>query len=320
MTTAAAIQDIYGERRASVASNFTSKESKDEGEKLYRDATKKKLSFQGCRIFRLCSRDRTDVDRREAIRMYLKSSHHFMNSSQWDKAGEAYENCAKLQELGDDVETVDAATSYTNAALCYKQDEIVKQQAGSTPPRRTNRSVSLAMERSRLPSISEDKLEAVDTSLSRLAHMQMDFKQYDKAMVNFEKLGMSLYKDNKTALNADEFFFKASMCALVHFGDLQQVDKKLETFYKLRPNLKNTVQFDFLTKLMDVMRAKDKVKFEQLVNKHKDVKIWVQKILVEVSVQLDFGESVHRKLSTRSERLSLQGVLKLKDPFYAMYN
>ena len=50
-------------RRLSISLKYTSAQSKEEGERLFREADKQRLSFQGCRIFRLCSREKTDQDR-----------------------------------------------------------------------------------------------------------------------------------------------------------------------------------------------------------------------------------------------------------------
>ena len=273
-------------RRLSISLKYTGPQSKEEGEKLFKDANKKRLAFQGCRIFRLCSREKTDDDRAESIRKYLRAAHHFMNANEWEKAGESYENCARLQEMGNEMETIDAAGSYASAALCYKQDKCIKEKNGQQPTNRSNRSVSTVMERIRLPSIDESKLNPLDTSLSRLAHMQMDYKNYEKAKANFEKLAVGLYTDESNEDHADNFFFKAAMCALAHDPELAL--ESVKRYFEMRPNLQETQQFALWFELFRSLHSKDQEQFSQLIDDNREAKIWVQKIIADLCNQLHF--------------------------------
>jgi len=303
------------ERRLSISRKFTPQESREEGDKLFKEANKKRLSFQGCRIFRLCSRDKFDGDRGDSMRNYLKAAHHYMNAGEWERAGESYENCARLQELGSDLESMDAASNYYNAAICYTQDKRIKENKGQHSSTRSNRTVSMEMERIRLPSIDETKLQTIDTSVSRLAHMQMDYKNYSKARENFEKLAESLYKKEENETNAEDFFFKAAMCAIA--DDLETSLEIVEKYYILQPSLETSEKFIFWNKLYQAVNTEDRESFQQLIKENVYMKIWVQKIIADILSNLGFPD-LEQNTRRMSRKQSEQGLKN--DPFYTLYN
>ena len=194
---------------------------------------------------------------------------------------------------------------------------MLKERAGQRPTDRSNRSVSVVMDRIRLPSIDETKLRPIDTSLSRLAHMQMDYKNYAKARENFEKLASALYQDKENVQNADDFFFKAAMCAVAEDTDNETAKEQVQSYFKMRPQLKDTEQFSFSLKLLDIVESQDQERFQTLIDDNKHAKIWVQKILADLSNQLGFQE-LEQQIKTRSRKQSVQGLRS--DPFYTLYN
>ena len=310
----------FRRRRHSVAACFSSKESHSEGEKLYKEATRKKLSYQGCRVFRLCSRDRIDFDRTEAAKKYHLAAQHFMNSGQWDKAGECYENCAKLQELGRDIENVDAAANYTNASLCYKQDELGRSRRDSIGNRKSarNKSASLPIASEvKLPNINDEKLKPINSSLSRLAHLQMDSKRYEKARENFETVATNIINSGKNLEQAVDFLFKACMCELMF--NPPSASLRIIEYYKLYPPCQESSQFKFFSNLLEVVQRENQQEFQQLLNENEQLCLWIQKMLEEISKCLGFEDSIRKNISSERKR-RLSGTESQRDPFYALYN
>ena len=314
----------FRKRRHSVATCFSSHESHLEGERLYKEANRKKLSYQGCRVFRLCSREKIDLDRSDAAKKFRLAAQHFMNSGEWDRAGECYENCAKLQELGRDLETVDAASNFTNASLCYKQDELGRSRrdtaviGGRRLPR--NKSASLPMGTDiKLPNINEEKLKPINSSLSRLAHLQMDSKRYERARENFETIGCNIVKSGKNLEQAVDFLFKACMCELMF--NPPSASLRILDYYKLYPPCQESVQFKFFSSLLEVVQKEDQTQFQELLNDNKNLSLWIQKLMEELSKALGFEDTIRKSIShERKRRLSETDPQVKKDPFYALYN
>ncbi|KAG6513480.1 alpha-soluble NSF attachment protein-like [Zingiber officinale] len=227
----------------------------------------------------------------DAADLFEKAANWFKLAKNWDRAGSVYIKIADCQLKLDSKH--EAATSYVDAANCYKKISI--QDAAES----LNQAVNLFLEIGRLNMAaryckelgelyeqeqdlekaivyferaadlfqSEEVTTSANQCNQKVAQFAAQLEQYPKAIGILEVIARQSINNNLLKYSVKGILLNAGICQLCK-GDVVAVTNALERYEELDPTFSGTREYKLLSNLAEALDEGDVVKFTDAVQEY----------------------------------------------------
>ncbi|KAG6509750.1 alpha-soluble NSF attachment protein-like [Zingiber officinale] len=227
----------------------------------------------------------------DATDLFEKAANWFKLAKNWDRAGSVYIKIADCQLKLDSKH--EAATSYVDAANCYKKISI--QDAAES----LNQAVNLFLEIGRLNMAaryckelgelyeqaqdlekaivyferaadlfqSEEVTTSANQCNQKVAQFAAQLEQYPKAIGILEVIARQSINNNLLKYSVKGILLNAGICQLCK-GDVVAVTNALERYEELDPTFSGTREYKLLSNLAEALDEGDVVKFTDAVQEY----------------------------------------------------
>ncbi|KAJ3166716.1 hypothetical protein HDU88_003199 [Geranomyces variabilis] len=248
----------------------------------------------------------------EASELYGKAANAFKLSKKWKEAGDAFMSQAGV--LNRMNERDEAASSYMNAAKCFKknspQDAISALQQAVEILTERGRFQAAANHQKQIAEIyeteladfekamhayeiaaewfhGEDSNAQANACLLKVGTFAAQIEQYEKAIEKFEQVATNSMDNNLTRFSLREYFLKAGLCCLCTL-DYVRTRQALERYKNMDASFEQTREYNFLKALLDAAEEQDKVAFADALdswNRLTTLDSWKVSLLTKVKAK-----------------------------------
>ncbi|CAG8532074.1 26530_t:CDS:2 [Dentiscutata erythropus] len=255
----------------------------------------------------------------EAAELYNKAANIFKLGKRWKEAGDAFTKAANMQlQLN---ERDDAATTFINAAKCYKkgsfEDAITSLKQAIEILTDRGRFQAAAGHQKDIAQIYESDLIDLEKAMQayeiaadwyageeatalanncllKVATFAATLEQYDKAIEKFEQVAAASLDNQLTKWSLKDYFLKAGLCHIA-FGDHIGAKRAIERYCDMDVTFASTRECQFLKAILEAVENDDiesftnrVVEFDQLTK----LDNWKTTILLRIKKGIQEGGSL----------------------------
>lgn len=252
----------------------------------------------------------------DAEELYKKAANQFKVAKSWDEAGDAFERAARMALKQQSPH--DTATSYMEAANCYKKTDATKSL------RCYREVVSLHIDLGRFTQAAKvqkeigelleaegdsaaacdeyqksvDYYEAEESNsqanqvLLKIAGLSATAKDYERAIAIYERVAIASLDNNLLRFSVKGYLLNAGICRMAS-GDAPKARSDLERYEGMDASFTTTREGQFLRSLVEAFEATDEDTFTEVVRAFDEVsRLDTQKttLLLEVKNKIKFEE------------------------------
>ncbi|KAI9332418.1 soluble NSF attachment protein [Pilaira anomala] len=255
----------------------------------------------------------------DAAELYEKAGNMFKLAQQWNNAGDAFIEAAKLYEKGGSAK-FEGSRAYENAAKSYKRNDpaaavsalreavVLDQEGGNfRSAARHYQDIGELCESAELDRPQEayeayekaaelynadDSPALSNKCLLKVAQIAADLEKYDVAIEKYEKVAAAAIDDPLLKWSLKEYCFKAGLCHLCT-GDMVKASQALKNYCNMDMAFESTREYTLLKGVIDCIDQGDIDHFTQLVydyDKLTRLDAWKTAVLLKVKKSMDSDE------------------------------
>jgi len=230
----------------------------------------------------------------DAEELFKKAANQFKVAKSWDEAGDAFERAARCSLKQESPH--DTATSYTEAANCYKKCDMQKalrcykevvslhiDLGRFTQAAKTQKEIGelLEAEGDSLAAIDEyqksvDYYEAEESNsqanqvLLKMAGLLATAREYERSISIYERVAIASVDNNLLRFSVKGYLLSAGVCRLAT-GEASKARSDLERYEGMDGSFSTTREGQFLRALVDAFESLDEDSFTEVVRQYDEV-------------------------------------------------
>ncbi|KAI9483172.1 MAG: soluble NSF attachment protein [Benjaminiella poitrasii] len=255
----------------------------------------------------------------DAAELYEKAGNMFKLAQQWNNAGDAFIEAAKLFQRGNSAK-FEGARAYENASKSYKRSdpaaainalrEAVRldQEGGNfRAAARHYQDIAELCESTELDQpreayeafgkaaelyLADDSPALANKCLLKVAQIAADLEMYDVAIEKYEQVAASAVDDPLLKWSLKDYCFKAGLCHLCT-GDVVKTTQALSNYCNMDMSFESTREYGLLKGIIECIDQGDVDHFTQLVydyDKLTRLDAWKTAVLLKIKKSMDSDE------------------------------
>ncbi|CAK9798913.1 Alpha-soluble NSF attachment protein [Anthophora quadrimaculata] len=249
----------------------------------------------------------------EAVECYQRAANMFKMSKNWSSAGSAFFETAELHAKAGSRH--DAATSYVDAANCYKKYdineaiscllkaiEIYTDMGRFTMAAKYHQSIAemyeieaIDLERAVLHYEQaadyfrgEESNSSANKCLLKVSQYAAQLENYDKAIQIYEKVASASLESPLLKYSAKEYFFRAALCHLC--VDVLNAQHAIERYNEQYPAFQDSREYKLIKTLIEHLEEQNLEGFTEAVKEYDSISRldqWYTTILLRIKKQVN---------------------------------
>jgi len=230
----------------------------------------------------------------EVADLYVKAANSYKVAKNWPKAAETF---CKASEINIKAGSkYDAATNFTNAAVCYRKHSVpdairaykkaieiftdegkfnmaAKHQKELGELCEQELDINGAIENFQLAADfyeGENSPAAAQQCLLKVAQYSAQLEKYDKAVEIYEKVALASIDNKLLQWSVKDYFMKAAICLLAN-GDPVSTQRALERYVERDPSFSSQREFKFCKDLVKSVQDYDVDAFTKAVEAYDSI-------------------------------------------------